>query len=128
MLKKYNKELKFLVSGGSSTLIDFIIYMVVSSKLNVKISKFISMLIASIYSFVINKKWTFNNSDNISFDMIIKYIVCQILNILINTYSNSYIYELTNHKIISFIFATGIAMIFNFLFQNYVVFNNKNRK
>ena len=76
MVQKYKSQTRFLVVGGSSTLLDFIIYMLLSTKLNITISKFISMTVSSIYSFLINKNWTFNNKNKITFILTFKYILC----------------------------------------------------
>lgn len=122
MFQKYKSQARFLVVGGSSTLLDFIIYMLLSTKLNITISKFISMTISSIYSFLINKNWTFNNKNKITFILTFKYILCVFINIFVNTTSNTLIFNLTNNKIISFLFATGIAMIVNYTIQKKIVF------
>ena len=120
--QKYKSQARFLVVGGSSTLLDFIIYMLLSTKLNITISKFISMTVSSIYSFLINKNWTFNNKNKITFILTFKYILCVFINIFVNTTSNTLIFNLTNNKIISFLFATGIAMIVNYTIQKKIVF------
>ena len=122
MFQKYKSQARFLVVGGSSTLLDFIIYMLLSTKLNITISKFISMTVSSIYSFLINKNWTFNNKNKITFILTFKYIFCVFINIFVNTTSNTLIFNLTNNKIISFLFATGIAMIVNYTIQKKIVF------
>ena len=122
MFQKYKSQARFLVVGGSSTLLDFIIYMLLSTKLNITISKFISMTVSSIYSFLINKNWTFNNKNKITFILTFKYILCVFINIFVNTTSNTLIFNLTNNKIISFLFATGIAMIVNYTIQKKIVF------
>ena len=122
MFQKYKSQARFLVVGGSSTLLDFIIYMLLSTKLNITISKFISMTVSSIYSFLINKNWTFNNKNKITFILTFKYILCVFINIFVNTTSNTLIFNLTNNKIISFLFATGIPMIVNYTIQKKIVF------
>ena len=122
MFQKYKSQARFLVVGGSSTLLDFIIYMLLSTKLNITISKFISMTVSSIYSFLINKNWTFNNKNKITFILTFKYILCVFINIFVHTTSNTLIFNLTNNKIISFLFATGIAMIVNYTIQKKIVF------
>ena len=122
MFQKYKSQARFLVVGGSSTLLDFIIYMLLSTKLNITISKFISMTVSSIYFFLINKNWTFNNKNKITFILTFKYILCVFINIFVNTTSNTLIFNLTNNKIISFLFATGIAMIVNYTIQKKIVF------
>ena len=122
MFTKNAKIIKFLITGGSSTLLDFIVYMTLSSSLGITISKFMSMTISSIYSFFINKNWTFLNKEKVSSILVIKYILCVIINITINSFTNLLVYNLTGNKIISFIIATGVAMIANFLIQKEIVF------
>lgn len=128
MIQRFKKEFRFIIVGGSSTLLDFIIYMLLSTKLDISISKLVSMTIASIYSFFINKNWTFSNKEQISVVLVTKYIIGQLLNIGINTSINTLVYNLCNYKIIAFVCATIIAMIFNYLFQNYIVFKGVEKK
>lgn len=122
VLKKHNKEFRFLIVGGCSTLIDFIIYMVLSCFINIVVAKMISMIIACLFSFFVNKQWTFSFKQKTNVFLVMKFIISQILNILINTTTNAVLFKLFGIKILAFVFATFIAMIFNFLFQNYVVF------
>lgn len=122
MVQKYKSQARFLVVGGSSTLLDFAIYMLLSTKVDITISKCISMSISSIYSFFINKNWTFSDSEKITIVLALKYILCVLINIGVNTLVNTLTFSITNNKIISFIIATGIAMIVNFVIQKEVVF------
>ncbi|CDB28716.1 putative uncharacterized protein [Firmicutes bacterium CAG:582] len=122
MVQKYKSQARFLVVGGSSTLLDFVIYMLLSTKVDITISKCISMSISSIYSFFINKNWTFSDSEKITIVLALKYILCVLINIGVNTLVNTLTFSITNNKIISFIIATGIAMIVNFVIQKEVVF------
>ncbi len=114
---------KFLIIGGISTAIDFCIYMIISNYIDITISKLISMTIASVFSFIFNKNWTFINKEKTSVIMALKYILAQIINIGVNTGINTLVYNLTKVKIIAFIIATGIAMVVNYLLQKIVVFN-----
>ena len=122
MVQKYKSQARFLVVGGSSTLLDFVIYMLLSTKVDITISKCISMSISSIYSFFINKNWTFSDSEKITIVLALKYILCVLINIGVNTLVNTLTFSITNNKIISFIIATGIAMIVNFVIQKELVF------
>lgn len=122
IITKYSKEIRFLITGGSSTILDFIVYMLLSIKMNIAISKFLSMTVSSIYSFFINKNWTFSNNDKISVILVIKYLFCVTINIAINTTTNSVVFSITNNKIVSFVIATCVAMIVNYIIQKYVVF------
>lgn len=122
MAQKYKSQVRFLVVGGSSTLLDFIIYMLLSTKLNITISKFFSMIISSIYAFLINKNWTFNNKNKTTFILAFKYVLCVCINIFVNTTSNTLLFNITRNKIISFVIATSIAMVLNYTIQKRIVF------
>lgn len=113
---------RFLIVGGTSTIIDYLIYMVISTKLNLLLSKCISMLIACIFSFIANKNWTFRNKDKENYKMVLKFVGAQIINIGVNTGINYLMYNLTHSKTIAFVIATFIAMIINYLLQRFVVF------
>ena len=122
MAQKYKSQARFLVVGGSSTLLDFIIYMLLSSKLNITISKFSSMMISSVYAFLINKNWTFNNKNKTTFILAFKYVLCVGIKIFVNTTSNTLLFNITRNKIISFVIATSIAMVLNYTIQKRIVF------
>lgn len=128
MVQRYKSEFKFILSGASSTLIDFCLYMLLSNWLSVSLSKMISMGMASIYSFFLNKNWTFENGEKINKAMIIKYIGAQLLNIFVNTSINTIIYTLTNNKLVSFVIATATAMVVNYFSQKIIVFKKEVKK
>ena len=121
-LYRYEKIIKFILSGSVSTSIDICIYMILSSEVNIILSKIISTTIACIISLIINKNWTFQYNKNMSLILILKYIIVQIINIICNVTTNTIIYKITQEKLISFIIATLCAMIVNFLLQKYYVF------
>ena len=54
---------KFLLVGGCSTGLDFVIYMLLSLRLPITVSKGISMILASVFSYVVNKQYTFENKE-----------------------------------------------------------------
>lgn len=119
---KYKSIFRFIVIGGLTTLIDFIIYWFISKCLNVTISKVISMLLASIFSFYFNKVWTFSNADSKKIKYLWKYYVTFSLNVLINTTVNTTVFYHTGEKVIAFVIATGVATTFNYLMQKLWVF------
>ena len=116
---------RFLLIGGSATIFDFIIYMILSNHLDITISKVLSTSLASIYSFILNKKWTFVDESKLSSSQVAKYVVVQIINIFVNTTINTIVFHLTHYKILSFIVATGISMMVNYLLQRFFVFQEK---
>lgn len=122
LMEKYGSFFKFLLVGGSSTLIDFIIYLLLSMHLDITISKVLSMVVASFFSYMVNKKWTFVYDGKTNFNLIFKYIFSQLINISVNTFVNTFIYNWLGLKIIAFVIATGVAMIVNYLLQKFLVF------
>jgi putative flippase GtrA len=127
LLKKY-KFLKFLIVGGSSTCIDFVIYMVISNFIPISISKSISMTISCIYSFFINRNWTFQDKNGKTSKQVLLYVITQIFNILTNVGTNQLVYSITNIKIVAYVFATLIAMIVNYIMQKKLYSRGKNNE
>ena len=130
MLKeiKSKKFIRFLVIGGCSTLIDFIIYYFLSNRINVVIAKALSMIIASIFSFIMNKTWTFSNKSQNSLSMVIRFYIVLIINIACNTSINYIVLRFTNNKYISFVVATAIAMLVNYILQKLFVFDRDGQR
>lgn len=119
--------LKFLFVGMSSTIIDLVVYfLLIKNNIDIISSKLVSMSIASIFSFAINKNWTFNYEKEISLYIIAKYVVNQIFNILCNVVTNAVVFKLTNMRLLSFLIATLFATILNFCLQKFFVFKKKN--
>lgn len=126
MLKK--SIFRFLVTGGTATLIDYCIYMLLTLHININVAKIFSMGCAVSYSFFINKIWTFNNKDRINMILVIKYTICQVINIMVNVSTNLFFLRLTEDKTVAFIMATGIAMTFNYAFQRIIVFRSDDKE
>ena len=122
LIKNRKSEFRFLIVGGLSTLIDFIIYMLLSNYIDISVSKCCSMIIASIFAYVCNKNWTFSDSESTNAKKIFKYIISQLINITVNTTINTVMYNLTKIKVLAFVVATGVAMIINYLLQKTIVF------
>lgn len=125
-MERYKTVLKFLVSGATTTAIDYIIYRILMILFcPALISKFFSMLCAIICSFVINKKWTFQHSEKTDSKLIVRYLITQLINIVTNTSVNTIVYNHTNMINIAFVFATICAMIVNFILQKKFVFGTR---
>ena len=122
-----NKLIKFLLVGGSSTCIDFIIYMLLSKIIFVSISKLVSMTISCAYSFLLNRNWTFENKSTKTNIQIIKFIISQCINIATNVCINQGMLWITNNKIISYIIATLCAMTVNYILQKNIVFREEKK-
>ena len=117
--------LRFIVIGGISTLIDFGIYWICSKVCDISIAKFVSMLIASVLSYILNKLWTFEDTKKTNLVSLVKYYITFGVNMGINISINRWIFICSGNKFIAFVVATGCAMIVNFLLQNFWVFRKE---
>lgn len=114
--------LMFIVIGGLATTIDFIIYSYLLDFISINFSKLISMLVSSLFSYFMNKIFTFNKGKNYNSKYLIKFYIIFLLNLLTNIFANYYVYKWTSIKISAFILATLFGMIVNFIGQKFFVF------
>ena len=112
----------FLFIGGLATIVDFIIYSYLLTFFSINISKLISMLSSSLFSYFMNKIFTFNKGKNYNSKYLLKYYIVFLLNLLNNIFVNYYIYKWTSMKSLAFILATLFGMIVNFIGQKFYVF------
>jgi len=123
MIKNYKeKYAKFIISGGVSTIIDFVIYTLLTSIIAITPSKAISISCSSLLAFVLNKNWVFSNSNANKKTTLFRYCIVFLINLFVNVTSNGLIYEFTGKKIFSFFIATILASIVNFSLQSKWVF------
>ena len=120
--KLENQILIFIIIGGLVTTIDFIIYSYLLDFISINFSKFISMLVSSLFSYFMNKIFTFNKGKNYNSKYLIKFYIIFLLNLLTNIFVNYYVYKWTSIKILAFILATLFGMIVNFIGQKFFVF------
>ncbi len=120
--KLENQILIFIVIGGLATTIDFIVYSYLLNFFSINISKLISMLNSSLFSYFMNKIFTFNKGKNYNSKYLIKFYIIFLLNLLTNIFVNYYVYKWTSIKILAFILATLFGMIVNFIGQKFYVF------
>ena len=114
--------LVFLFIGGLATTIDFVIYNYLFTFFSINISKLISMLSSSLFSYFTNKIFTFNKGKNYNQKYLIKFYIIFLLNLLTNIFVNYYVYKLTSVKLLAFILATIFGMTVNFIGQKFYVF------
>ena len=126
-MNKSKQELKrFVVSGISAVIVDFLIYsLLINLGLYLSLSKAISFSSGTIYSYFINKKWTFKAVGG--FKTFIKFIVVYFISLNINISVNNVIINFVseqNFKSIfsAFIVSTLLSAIFNFLMIKTYVF------
>lgn len=80
LLKKHAEKLRFVVVGGANTVIDFgILFSLVALGLPTIASNFVSTSVAMVFSFLVNKSYTFkdtskNTGKNITYFFVITVI------------------------------------------------------
>lgn len=116
---------KFCVVGGCSTLIDFAIYYALSVQIHLLLAKTTSMSCSMVFSYFFNKIWSFSSKTGNVRNEVPKYILTQIINLLINVSINYLVFKITKNKILAFVVATGLAMIVNYLIQRVYVFKKR---
>ena len=141
---------KFVIIGISAVLVDLVIYYISSDimGLNIDLSKGMGFLVGTVYTYFLNKRWTWKYTERSNHGMILKfalvYLVSLVFNILINKYGllwspqfdvnlNITLYPEGNiqslmsvkgHKFLAFFFATVASAFINFLGQKYLVFKS----
>ena len=113
---------RFIVVGGLSTVIDYSMYMLLSRHLLIELSKGISMMIASIFSYSMNKRFTFRNHKRTNSRYIIRFYEVVLINLIINMTVNTVVYRMTDLKTPAFILATCAGMAVNYFGQRFFVF------
>lgn len=138
---------KFFIIGVSAVLVDFIIYYMMSDLMgiNTDISKAFGFMIGTVYTYFLNKRWTWKYTERSNKGMVLKfgvvYAVSFVFNILINKYglewipdfiiklelnfadgNNMPIFAIKGDKFLAFFFATVVSAVINFIGQKFLVF------
>ena len=125
LVELIKKGLKFCITGGLNTIIDFAITTLLNTvlHLNINIAKPIGYICGMANSFVMNKKWTFKTENRATKKELIKFILvnaCMLgLSLLLINGFKTY---LSLGDTISNLLSTAIVMVINFLISNFWVF------
>lgn len=119
-----NKVFRFLIVGGCSTLIDFVVYMLLSIRLDITLSKGISMILSSLFSYFANKNFTFSNSDKTNMSYLVRFYLVFAANFVTNLGVNYLIFNGTSSKLLAYVLATTCGMLVNYWGQKIVVFRS----
>ena len=119
-----NTIIKFLLVGGGSTGIDFVIYMLLSLKISIMGAKAAAMVVASIFSYVANKHYTFENAQKTNIVYLMKFYLTFGANFVANIGVNYWIYSRTGYKVFAYVIATMCGMTVNYIGQRFFVFSS----
>ena len=111
--------IKFVIVGGISTVIDYIIFFILHDilKWNTIISNVLGFTVSVIYNYIASIKWVFDvNKDNDQKKQFIIYVILSIVGLIINT---GIVYVCVDiirlYSLIGKVIATAIVMVFNFI-------------
>lgn len=121
-MSKTKKELKrFLVAGLSAVGTDLCVYYLLLNFLANNFAKGISFLVGTVVAFIINKYWTFGKNEK-SFIEVIRFGLLYSITLGANVLVNMLVLDNSGIVILSFIIATGISTVLNFIGQKFWVF------
>ena len=125
--KKFFELIRYFIVGLSTIFVDFFIYKLLVNFLIIDISKAVSFLTGSLWSYQLNRLWTFKTGKP-KLSQFIKYLVIHISSLFLNVLINSLLIKLLPINLIgrlniAFIFATFASAFNNFLLIKFFIFN-----
>ena len=122
-MNQIKRELnKFLFAGLAAVGTDLLVYYLLLNLLSTEVSKGVSFIIGSVVAFIINKYWTFKKPEK-SYKEMIQFGVLYATTLGLNVMTNKIVLDYTDIVLVSFIVATGVSTILNFVGQKWWVFN-----
>ena len=119
--------IKFGITGVINTLINFLVFTLLSVILNFNIyfSEIIAYSCGMLNSYIVNRSWTFTTTDKFWSNQLIKFILTNLAVMLLSLLLlNIFTEKFLLSKIISKVFATIITTITNFLISKLWVYKN----
>lgn len=129
MVNIVNKDIfrfiKFALVGVMNTLLNWSIFFILTKvELYYIVANVIAYLIATIHSYFWNSIWVFKYNNGSKIKSPIKFIVLNIIGLLINTIILYVLVDIFNiNKLISLMLTTVIVMIINYVANKVWVFN-----
>lgn len=118
---------RFLLVGGSTVLLDLLVYKVLLTGLSPSLAKAISFLCGTVYAYQFNRVWTFK-AGSASIPQALKFGLVYGTNLGINVGTNAAMLSLLPSALpwrlnLAFLIATGTSAVLNFLGMKWLVFN-----
>ena len=122
--------IKFCVVGSLAALINFGFYLSLTELgLWYVLSSVVGFIVSAIFNFIVNKFWTFENSDSGSDAVVqlVKFFIVMISGLLIHTILLYLITDWVNIDYrISWVIATGLVTLWNYTFNRLWTFRVTN--
>lgn len=128
LYKKYRKQFWFLVSGGTNTLLDYGIYIVLLSTtdLPVMLCHAVGYTAGIICSFLMNKNLTFSNKDKNNVGQMARFVGVNLFTLALSTLLIGLLEQYTSiHKFLIKLPVAALMAVISYLGYNVLVFNKK---
>lgn len=125
--KDISKFIKFAIVGVINTLLNWIIFFLLNSLgIYYIVSNVMAYIIATINSYLWNSKWVFGYKKGIKDSASIKFIVLNIIGLILNTIILFILVDVFSiGKFIALVITTAIVMVINYVVNKVWVFKNK---
>ena len=131
-LWKHSQMMRFLFVGGTTVLIDFIVYSTLLLFGNTtQISKGVGFFVGTVFAYFANKKVTFR-SRNSGLLKFLLFILLYLFSLSANVVTNEIVLYILNYTklsfLLAFLIATALSASMNFFGMKYIIFNKQNEK
>jgi putative flippase GtrA/dTDP-glucose pyrophosphorylase len=113
--------LRYIVTGFTTVAIDFILYYLLSLTIDHSLAKGVSFLCGTIFAYIVNKYWTFKKTQKSCKEMF-SFLLLYSITLVINVAVNFVMLSVLGNVLFSFLVATGVSTVLNFLGQKLIIF------
>ena len=135
LIKKHAEKLRFAVVGGANTALDFaLLFIFVGLGLNSIAANYISTSIAFVFSFFVNKSFTFKSKGGnvkkqfaifLAVSIIALWVIQPIVILAVTALLSPFSWNESIVLFIAKLIATVASLIWNFILYSKLVFKNK---
>lgn len=128
MITKLQKELfSYIIVGAFAVLIDFLFYKIFSDifLIDISVSKQLSFVLGSIWSFIFNKFVTFQSFER-KLSQVFLFVIVYFISFIFNSLSHDFLLNFMSGNN-PFYISTAISILINYLGQKFIVFKKKSK-
>ena len=124
--KNFLEAYRFLLVGLCSVSIDFLFYyiFIYFDFFDPNNSKRISFILGAIFAFFANRSYVFRVSEKKN-SQFVYFIILYFTSFVLNSLVHDYTYFLTKITLLSFLFATAVSTVTNYIGQKFIIFKKK---
>lgn len=134
IIYKYKLFIKYCIVGGTAAVVDFgVIFILIELVFGVEyylVSATISFVLSASTNYVLNRVWTFRSKGKKRKQIPIFFVIATI-GLFVNNFimfvgmEKMFLKNIKYGYLLAKVFATGLVLIWNFLGNKYITFNDK---